>query len=177
MKVTDKYVLFWSGEFSNFYPYGNLKEDETRHVEPLNFRNSDGVWKTSEHYYMWMKAKYFHNEAIAALIKTVPHPSLAKKLCRDMEGFDAKQWSAVQFYAMHRALYSKFSSVEKCKKKLLSDKYKGKHFVEASPLDTIWGIGLHFRDPLAEDEKNWKGQNLLGKCLDIVREELLENNK
>ena len=28
MKVTDKYVLFWSGEFSNFYPYGNLKEDE-----------------------------------------------------------------------------------------------------------------------------------------------------
>ena len=65
MRVTDKYVLFWSGEFSNFYPYGNVEKDKIRNLEPLNFENEDGIWKTSEHYFMWQKAKFFNDEKAA----------------------------------------------------------------------------------------------------------------
>ena len=46
--------------------------------------------------------------------------------------------------------------------------------VEASPYDTIWGIGRSMNDPLALDKESWKGTNLLGKILTKVRDELRE---
>lgn len=49
-----------------------------------------------------------------------------------------------------------------------------KVLVEASPQDKIWGIGLEANNPLAWDCKTWKGQNLLGKALTNVRDELME---
>ncbi|KAK5061283.1 hypothetical protein LTR84_007825 [Exophiala bonariae] len=39
-------------------------------------------------------------------------------------------------------------------------------FVEGSPMDRIWGVGLRWDNPLADAEENWKGTNLLGKCHD-----------
>ncbi len=47
---------------------------------------------------------------------------------------------------------------------ILLDNY-GKTFVEASPNDKIWGIGMREDDPGVENPKNWKGQNLLGQAL------------
>ena len=44
--------------------------------------------------------------------------------------------------------------------------------VEASPVDTIWGIGLAQDNPAAEDPDTWKGLNLLGFALMEVREQL-----
>lgn len=41
-----------------------------------------------------------------------------------------------------------------------------RHFVEGSPMDRIWGVGLKWDDPRADVEENWKGRNLLGKCHD-----------
>jgi predicted NAD-dependent protein-ADP-ribosyltransferase YbiA (DUF1768 family) len=34
------------------------------------------------------------------------------------------------------------------------------------------GVGLSIDDPLIKDPKNWKGQNLLGKVLTQVRNDL-----
>ena len=41
-----------------------------------------------------------------------------------------------------------------------------RHFVEGSPSDTIWGVGLKFSNALIDDSSNWKGENRLGKCHD-----------
>ncbi|RYF96968.1 MAG: DUF1768 domain-containing protein, partial [Chitinophagaceae bacterium] len=43
---------------------------------------------------------------------------------------------------------------------------------EASPIDTIWGIGLAADDPGIENPSNWKGENLLGYALMEVRDRL-----
>ena len=43
---------------------------------------------------------------------------------------------------------------------------------EASPLDRVWGIGLHGTDPRAQDRSQWQGSSLLGSILMRVRAEL-----
>lgn len=76
------------------------------------------------------------------------------------------------------ANYYKYSQSDELKELLLNPELKGKHFVEASKYDTIWGIGLTEDNPLVDDEKNWLGTNLLGRALDEVRGMILnENNK
>jgi ribA/ribD-fused uncharacterized protein len=52
-----------------------------------------------------------------------------------------------------------------------------KILVEASPYDTIWGIGLKATDERATDITQWRGENLLGFSLMIVRDKFLMNNK
>lgn len=47
-----------------------------------------------------------------------------------------------------------------------------KILAEASPYDTIWGIGLEASDFDSTHPDRWPGKNLLGKVLMRVREEL-----
>ena len=44
--------------------------------------------------------------------------------------------------------------------------------VEASPLDSIWGIGLDEITARATAPEHWPGQNLLGKALTRAREHI-----
>lgn len=46
-----------------------------------------------------------------------------------------------------------------------------KSFVEASPVDSIWGIGMAENNPDLLDTSRW-GQNLLGKALTELRDKL-----
>ena len=41
---------------------------------------------------------------------------------------------------------------------------------QASPHDTLWGIGLSAHDPRASSSDSWCGQNLLGQALENARE-------
>ena len=43
--------------------------------------------------------------------------------------------------------------------------------VEASPEDTIWGIGMHESHPDINDKSKWKGTNWLGEAIMRVRAE------
>ena len=44
------------------------------------------------------------------------------------------------------------------------------------PTDTVWGIGLKATDERATDVTQWRGENLLGFSLMIVRDKFLMNN-
>jgi ribA/ribD-fused uncharacterized protein len=39
-------------------------------------------------------------------------------------------------------------------------------FVEGSPTDRIWGVGMGIDNTNIDDERNWRGQNRLGDCHD-----------
>jgi len=47
-----------------------------------------------------------------------------------------------------------------------------KILVEASPMDTIWGIGLGKDNEKAQNIAAWRGKNLLGFAVMEVRDEI-----
>jgi ribA/ribD-fused uncharacterized protein len=43
--------------------------------------------------------------------------------------------------------------------------------VEASPIDSGWGVGLASTNPAILNQSTWRGSNLLGKALMHVRDQ------
>lgn len=158
-KVFGKYVCFWGSIFSNF--------------APCNIEAQGHSFKTSEQYFMWQKAMYFGDVVIADAILNAEEPRLAKELGRRVSGYDDEAWSKVRFDAMYKAVFAKFSQNKKFKEIIIDKMFDDKNFVEGSPVDNVWGVGIRWDDPMIMDESNWMGQNLLGKVLDKVRENLL----
>ena len=159
MKVTDKYVFFWSGPLSNFAPVeGGIEFDGFR-------------FPTSEHVFMYIKAKTFRDDEIAEQIKNAPDPKTAKNLGRKVRGFNEKVWEQRRVNAMKTAVQHKFDASPEFRNELLKEKYRNKTFVEASPYDCIWGIGMSENDPNVNDESKWRGLNLLGNILTKLRDE------
>ena len=158
IKIYDKHVAFWGSAFSNFYP--------------CSFTEGGKVWKNSEQCFMAKKAEYFKDMEILEEILKAETPEKAKKLGRKVKNFDAEKWSKVCFDKMYDAVYAKFSQNNDLKELLLSSDFEGKGFVEGSPFDAIWGVKMDWRNPDIDNEENWRGQNLLGKVLNKVRENL-----
>ena len=99
------------------------------------------------------------------------HPRKHKALGRKVRNFDDKTWKANRERIVLEGNRAKFTQNEELLEQLLAT--KGTTLVEASPYDRIWGIGLAASNPLAQDPKTWRGQNLLGKILTQLRDELL----
>lgn len=121
---------------------------------------------------MAKKAKFFGDEEMYNAILNSETPKEAKKYGRLVKNFDAEKWSKVCFDKMYDAVYAKFSQNNDLKELLLSSDFEGKGFVEGSPYDAIWGVKMDWRNPDIDNEENWQGQNLLGKVLNKVREDL-----
>lgn len=167
IRVTDKHVFFWSGWPSNWHPSIFTAEYEGKEHE---FHNA-------EQYFMFVKAKTFGDDEIAErIIKDGKDPKVAKALGREVKNYDDKVWNEKRYQVMLDANYLKYTKCPKLQEALLGERYMGKSFVEASPVDCIYGVGLHQNNQLIDDEKNWRGQNLLGKVLDEVRERIIAEN-
>ena len=123
---------------------------------------------------MYLKALCFNDletaEAIKEHARGSKHPSGVKDLGRMVKGYDDRFWAEKRFDAMFLVNLCKFSQNPQFSDILL--KTGDKVLVEASPVDLIWGVGLGENDPLILEEKNWRGQNLLGKALMKVRRSL-----
>lgn len=164
MKVTDKYIYFWGEWPSNWHPchFTIPSEDSVKKV----FFNS-------EQYFMYIKAITFGDTEIAEeILLRGKNPKTAKALGRQVKNYDDKVWNEKRYQVMVDANMLKYSQNEDLKQLLLNKEFDGKGFVESSPYDKIWGIGIGESEAL-DDKSNWKGLNLLGKVLDEVREKLL----
>lgn len=171
MKITDKHVLFWGEWPSNWY------KTEFEAEVMINGKKEKKTFYNSEQYFMFIKAVVFGDYDTANKILATKDPKKAKQLGREVKNYDDEVWSRMRYKVMVDANKAKYGQNEELKKLILSDELKGKGFVEASPIDGIWGIKLGENDPLADDEAHWKGQNLLGKALDETREWLLNQKK
>lgn len=133
--------------------------------------NVDGVsYPTAEHFMMAGKARLFGDHATEEKILAAKHPKQAKDLGRKVANFNEAAWNEARFDIVVAANYAKFSQNPPLQEFLLQT--KARVLVEASPVDSIWGIGLAADDERAEKPSKWKGLNLLGFALMEVRERL-----
>lgn len=161
-RETDDFVLFYSHDspFSNFFP------------APYEL---DGVrFHCSEQGMMYAKAVLFEDRDIAKRILAARTPMEAKKLGRKVHGFNQKRWDENKLRLVQRHLQAKFTSTPELRAKLVASGKR--HFVECSPRDCIWGIGLGILNPQATNPEAWRGQNLLGQSLDRVRDSIVASN-
>lgn len=124
----------------------------------------DGVtYPTAEHWMMASKARLFSDEATLAEVLASKTPAAAKKLGRQVKGFNEGRWKDRRFDLVTRGNVAKFSSTPALRAYLLAT--GDTVLVEAALNDPIWGIGLDAQHPAARDPSRWKGLNLLGFAL------------
>lgn len=160
MRVSEKNVFFYDDrdEFSQSY-----RSDFT--VKGITFNSMT-------QYITYAKAKLFKDEDIAQKILDEPQPESQKALGRRVKNFNEDVWNAnkekiVIAGSVHK--YSQNSYLQECLMNV-----GGKNLVEASP-DKIWGVGLTEDNYLIDNPKEWKGQNLSGKCIEAARTVLMKN--
>lgn len=148
-------LFFWGSVFSQFYPAkfkAYFAEDMI-----LDF-------ECAEQFMMANKAILFQDrESFAAIMSTGYNPARNKAQGRVIENFDEELWQTYRQGIVVEGNFLKFSQNQNLLDKF--NEYKHLNFVEASPTDKIWGIGLHWLDPQILEKSNWNGENLLGVCL------------
>ena len=163
MLITEKHVFFYKDWLSNF------------HRAPFIHRCEYGpspstvICTTSEQAYQYDKAMAFQDTELAALILRMEEPSDALLLGNSVRAFTSKFWDTAKRGVMHRAVKEKYESNLYLAKRLLDPKFDGKTFVEASPIDTYWGIGMAVSNPNIDDETVWQGENVLGGIITEIR--------
>ena len=121
---------------------------------------------------MASKARLFGDDGVLNEIMEAPTPFEYKNLGRKIRGFVANVWDANKYDIVVKGNKAKFSQNPAKKEFLLStgDSIIG----EASPYDTIWGIGLGREDAQKGGVEQWKGENLLNCALMDMRDWLKE---
>ncbi len=126
------------------------------------------TYPTAEHWMMSEKALLFKDYDTHDAIHATKSPSVAKALGRQVKGFDMKIWELHRFNIVKTGNKHKFSQNPDLLNYLLAS--KDRILVEASPFDTIWGIGLRATYGDIENPNSWLGLNLLGFALMEVRD-------
>lgn len=164
-----KYVFFWSHEPTGNSPIGKWCLSQWFPAALV----VDGItYPTAEHFMMAEKARLFGDEATLAQILQTSHPGAAKALGRQVQGFDEAVWTRHCFDIVVRGNQAKFGQNELLHTYLLNT--NDKILVEASPTDTLWGVGLAEKDQRVYDPEQWRGSNLLGFALMKARTALQE---
>lgn len=127
------------------------------------FTIGDVTYATAEHWMMAQKARLFGDEQAFARIVEAAHPGQAKRLGREVRGFDEQTWLRHRFDIVVQGSLAKFDQNPSLRRFLVDTGERV--LVEASPLDAVWGIGLAADDERAASPARWQGLNLLGFAL------------
>lgn len=145
-----------NGYLSNWYPSSFT-------VNKVNF-------SSMEQYMMYKKAMCFGDKDTAEKILATDDVAEIKALGRLVANYNESHWNGVRQILVFEGLLAKFFQNEDLGKQL---KATGDCILaECAVKDKIWGIGLSMKDLNRFEIDKWKGQNLLGYALMLVRERL-----
>lgn len=142
---------------------------------PAEFTIDGNHFHSAEQYMMYGKAMLFEDEQTAQRILRAKHPREQKQLGREVQHFNKKHWQQHARDIVYKGNEAKFTQNPHLLSALLST--AGTTLVEASPSDTIWGVGLEADNPLILNRNTWKGTNWLGEVLTSLRDTLLKEQQ
>lgn len=134
------------------------------------FHTMNEEFLSMEQFMMYQKAVYFHDNVIGRQILETQDVLKIKELGRQVSGYDNNFWNGIRQIVVYEGLMAKFSQNDELKGLLLET--GNAILAECAVKDQIWGIGLSMKDEDRLDKTKWRGQNLLGYALMMVRERL-----
>lgn len=164
-----KYVFFWG--------HTSRKKEVNKSCfsqwHESSFVVNDTKYLTSEHWMMAQKALLFDDMNMYQKIIAATSPGEAKELGRNVIGFNDDLWRLERYSIVKLGNIHKFNQNRQLGEYLLNT--QNRILVEASPVDSIWGIGMANDDKDVENIYSWNGENLLGFVLMEVRDFLKSN--
>ena len=137
---------------------------------PSKFTVNDVDFSSMEQYMMYKKAVCFGDKDMANKILATDDVAEIKAFGRLVANYNESYWNGVRQIVVFEGLTAKFSQNEDLKAKLKAT--DNSILAECAVKDRIWGIGLSMNHPDRLQIDKWKGQNLLGYALMMVRERL-----
>ncbi len=128
------------------------------------------AFSSMEQFMMYKKAICFGDEVVAELILKSDDVAYIKELGRTVSGYNENVWNGMRQLIVYDGLVAKFSQNEEFKEKLLQT--RDALLAECAVHDRIWGIGLSMKDEKRFDISQWRGENLLGYALMMVRNKI-----
>ena len=162
-----KYLFFWGNQPSKD---GTITKSCLSQWWLADFMVAGTLYRSTEHWMMAEKARLFNDDKTLTQILAAQSPAEAKKLGREIQRFEPEIWEERKLEIVITGNRHKFGQHQNLAKFLLST--NDRVLVEASPVDTIWGIGLPADSPDANKPTQWLGPNLLGFALMEVRDQL-----
>ena len=135
-----------------------------------DFTVNEVKYSSMEQFMMYKKAICFQDVEKAQQILSTNDVALIKEYGRQVKGYNDSIWCGIRQIVVYQGLLAKFSQNNILYNKLLQT--HNDIFAECAVKDRVWGIGLSMNDPQRLDLAKWRGQNLLGYTLMMVREEL-----
>ena len=121
------------------------------------------------------KAILFKDQTTAEKILQTDDVAEIKALGRTVQNFDDKIWTKEREGIVYNGVLEKFRQNPELAEKL--EKTGEEIIAECAVKDRIWGIGLSMKDDDRLSIDKWRGQNLLGRILMRVREDIRHQNK
>ncbi|MCE7997186.1 MAG: NADAR family protein [Roseivirga sp.] len=163
-----KFLFFWGHKP---HPGGDVTSSCFSQWWVAPFTVDENTYPTAEHWMMAEKARLFGDVEMLEKIIQAQSPAQAKKFGRQVRGFDQAIWENRRSEIVVEGNVHKFTQHPELKDFLINTKKR--ILVEASPRDTIWGIGLSAGNERAAVPLQWRGKNLLGFALMKVRDLLM----
>ncbi|MEP1422811.1 MAG: NADAR family protein [Erythrobacter sp.] len=136
---------------------------------PTPFEVEERQYSCAEQYMMLAKAALFEDFEMARKIAASDDPAVQKRLGASVSNFDGEVWHRWRVHIVYTANRAKFAQNRGAMRQLKNT--TPAMLVEANPRDWNWGNGLHIDDPANQKPKEWKGTNLLGRVLTLIREQ------
>lgn len=135
-----------------------------------DFSINDVKYTSMEQYMMYKKALCFQDFSIAKEILVTQDVAQIKELGRLVSEYNDNIWSGMRQILVYEGLKAKFSQNKNLQKQLVET--KDAILAECAVKDCVWGIGLSMHDPNRLNPEQWRGKNLLGYTLMMVRDGL-----
>ncbi|UMM32388.1 hypothetical protein L5515_006202 [Caenorhabditis briggsae] len=170
------------GEFTLFFrkvsPFSNHHPAEFDSDGAINFEKEVKRFSCTEQFYMYNKASLMEDRKLMSAVLRSDNPKAMKAMCSKgaLRGWRDSEWNKHKEDVMYIGSKAKYrASRHLCYALFLST---GSQLVECSPFDPVWGIGNNLETVISDSSISLStGQNLLGKILDRVRDELWEDEQ